>query len=278
MDSGITITLRFTAMKLAHHSMTWGGRALKSGEKLDFDRMLAEVREIGYTGIELGGDESTHGSPESLLNKLAANDLELAAWCSFVTALPDEKNAESYRRSINFAEQVGATVMMVCGGWLPEPRRTTFDRDYQLFAGSLRPALEYAAEHRQKLAFHPHMDCIVETDEEIRRLLSHIPDLDLCIDCGHLAGVRVDAAAVVREHGTKTVHTHVKDYHVGQRKFAELGQGDVRLDFHDFFTALREVGFDGWLVVERDDPPIPAAESARISFDFIAPLAAPFLS
>ena len=265
-------------MKLAHHSMTWGGWAQKSGEALDFERMLAEIREIGYTGVELGGDESTLGSPESVLNKLAQHDLELAAWCTFVTALPDEKNVQAYRRNIEYAEQLGATVMMVCGGWLPEQRRNTFDSDYEIFASSLRPAVEFASEHGQKIAFHPHLACIVENDAEIRSLLSHIPQLDLCVDCGHLAGARVNAASVVREHGAKTIHTHVKDYHAGNRKFAELGHGDVHLNFVDFFSSLREVGFDGWLVVERDDPPFPAAESARISYEFIAPIAAPFIS
>jgi inosose dehydratase len=265
-------------MKLAHHSMTWGGWMQRSGEKISTEEMLAQIAEIGYVGVEMGGTAETHGPADELLKKVEAAGLEIAAWCSFISALPSEDNLKSFKAAVDYAADLGQTVMMVCGGWLPEPRRNTFDSDYQLFADSLRPAVEYAASKGQKLAFHPHMDCIVETDGEIRQLLQHLPELDFCIDCGHLAGVRVDAAAATRELGSKVVHTHVKDYSFANRKFAELGHGDAEIDFTDFFNALKETGFDGWLVVERDDPPMHAAESARLSYEFIAPVAAPFLS
>ena len=261
-------------MKLAHHSMTWGGWTKKSGEVIETEAMLAQIAEIGYTGVELGGD---HGPASLLAAKVASAGLEIAAWCSFITAVPNQENLEKFKGAVDYAAELGLKTMMVCGGWLPEQRRGTFDSDYSLFAESLKPAVAYAESKGQSLAFHPHLACIVENDHEIRSLLRHLPELDLCIDCGHLAGARVDAAAVVREHGTKVTHTHVKDYHFGNRAFAELGQGDAKLNFADFFSSLHAVGFDGWLVVERDDPPMHAAESARISYEYITPIAAPYL-
>ena len=259
-------------MKLAHHMMTWESWADSSKIELDFDAMLREIKAIGYEGVEIGGDEKSLGKPRDILQKFADHGLEIAAFGAGVTANPHPPNTEEYRRAMDYAAELDVKTIAVCGGFLPEPRRNTFEDEYELFAQNLRDARDYAAKNDQVLAFHPHRGCLVETIEETCRVWKYLPDLDLCVDTGHLATVRCDATELVNLAPARVRHVHIKDYDSVTRKFAEPGAGNVAIDFEQFLQNLNAHGYRDWIVVERDDPPIPARESAQKSFDFLAPL------
>lgn len=252
-------------MQIAHHIMTWSGWYDRQQQPLDLDTALSEIKAAGYDGVELGGDEQTLGDPVALRSRLADHGLALAAWGSGVTANPWPPNTEQYRRELDYAAALGVRTIAVCGGFLPEQRRATFDSDYALFAENLGAACEYAARHDQTIAFHPHCGCIVETIAEVERLWRYLPGLKLCVDTGHLAAVRCDPVALIDRVPDKIAHVHLKDWSAEQRRFAELGEGDAGLDFARLLHRLDAAGYGGWLVVERDDPPGPPSESARIS-------------
>jgi inosose dehydratase len=257
-------------MRVAHQAMTWFGWWEKKKMPVNVERLLEEVREAGYEGVELGGSAATLGPPRHLKDLLAVNELELAAWAVGVTAAPWPSNTDEYRRDIDYAAQMEVKTIMVCGGFLGEGgRRTTFDEDYQVFAENLNAAADYAKQYGQTIAYHPHRGCIVETGEEVDRLLKFKPRVALCPDTGHLAAVRSDPAALIRRYPAKIQLMHMKDFDAKTRNFTELGQGSAGLDFKAIRDALREIRYNGWLVVERDDPPIPAIESAKISRRFL---------
>lgn len=254
---------------VAHHSMTWGGWAHKQGIPLDNDVMLDEIASLGYKGVEVGGTVESLGKPEDFLKKCESRGLSIVAFCSFLTAIPDEKNMESYRRAVEYTRDLGVEVLMVCGGWLPEQRRNTWDEDYAIFADVLKKGDEYGRKHGVALAYHPHVACLVETIAETEQLLRHAPDLRLTVDSGHLVAVRQSPSEFVDKFGEKVIHLHLKDWDTSKRKFAELGDGNAGFDFPGFFDALERNGYKGAIVVERDDPPMPAVESARISKAFL---------
>lgn len=256
-------------MRLAHHSMTWSGWWKKQNQPFDIDQLIRELKEAGYHATELRGSEAANGPASALQKKLRDNGVALGAWATSVTANPWHPNTEQYRRDMDYAASMGLKTIMVCGGFLPEPRRNAFDSDYELFASNLDAACEYAKKNGQEIAYHPHTGCLVETIAETQRLLNYLPDLKLCVDTGHLAAVRNNPAEFVRTFGKKVIHTHLKDWDPEKRAFAELGEGKAGLDFRGFFDALNASGYDGWIVVERDNTPIPAVESAKISRKFL---------
>jgi len=111
----------------------------------------------------------------------------------------------------------------------------------------------------------------VEAPWEIERVLD-LTDVGLLLDTGHLALGGGDPVQGLRDWRDRIDHVHVKDYRravldsvvadradmeeAWRRKvFVELGTGDV--DLPAFFAALREIGYDGWLVVEQDLIPAP---------------------
>lgn len=105
----------------------------------------------------------------------------------------------------------------------------------------------------------------------------------LAIDTAELTMAGEDAAAWIRHFGPRVRHVHLKDalavdtlgeYRTpnaerallqagGERRvarwFGELGSGLV--DWPAVMAALRDTGYDGWLVVESDKGPAPAAAS-----------------
>lgn len=260
-------------MRIAHHMLTWVDWYRARDLELPVTRMLDEISAAGYTGVELIDGPELLGPAAELRTRLDDAGLEVAAYSSFVNATEYDVNTEKYRADFDYAAELGVRTIMVCGGWIAEPRRIAFAEDYRAFAGNLAAAAAYAERNEQILAFHPHMGCIVETAEEVDRLLEYAPALKLCLDTGHLAAVGTDPAALVRRHPDRVAHVHLKDFSRSEHAFAELGQGDVELDFDGFLRALDEVGYPGWLTVERDLPTLSPPQSAAVSAAFLDGLA-----
>jgi inosose dehydratase len=251
--------------------MTWRGWLRKQDQPFDLDRVLREIAEAGYGGTELGGDRDANGPADQLKQTLADAGLQLGAWgAKGVTANPHPPSMDQFRRDADYAVEMGLETLMVCGGFLPEKRRTTVESDYELFAGVVHEAAEHARGNGQRIAYHPHLGCIIETLEELDRLMAYEPDIDLCIDTGHLLGARSNPTDMLRKYPDKVRYVHLKDYSYADRCFMELGRGDTGFDFAGFFQALEEIGYgDGWLMVERDAVPMEPIESAKISRTFL---------
>ena len=71
----------------------------------------------------------------------------------------------------------------------------------------------------------------------------------LTLDTAHLAlGGVADVAGVIRECKDYINLFHIKDLRAGN--FCPLGDGE--LDWGSIFEAIRDIGFDGWLVVDDE--------------------------
>lgn len=246
---------------IAHHIMTWHGWHKSQKTEPHLPTILSELKSAGYDAIEMGGDAKAHGSAAALQGLLATAGITVAAWSIGVTANPWPQNTEDYRRQLDFAAEMGVSMVVVCGGFL-DGRRNTNLGDYRLFGENLQAAIDYAAKNRQTIAFHPHKGCIVETLAEIDALIRFCPQLKLCIDTGHLA-VFEDPLLALDAHADRVVALHLKDYDDIEKKFQELGRGQV--DLAAVYAWIKRRAFTGPIIVERDSPPIPAAESATIS-------------
>ena len=86
-------------------------------------------------------------------------------------------------------------------------------------------------------------------------------------DPANLCMMGFDHLGDVHLLGEYIVHTHAKDgirnsANEGGHKEVPLGKGDV--EFPSYLAALREIGFDGYLTIERecgDDPVADVAEA-----------------
>lgn len=120
-----------------------------------------------------------------------------------------------------------------------------------------------------RAVIHPHAGTFLETDAEIERMVGALdPSLvGLCLDTGHFRYGGADPARRIRDYRSVLQHVHIKDCHTKvldevkaeggdlyaalvRGVFTELGNGDSGIDA--VIAALREVGYEGWLVIEQD--------------------------
>jgi inosose dehydratase len=117
--------------------------------------------------------------------------------------------------------------------------------------------------------FHPHAGTCVETRAEIDRLLAGLDPsvIGYCPDTGHIAYAGDDPVAAIVDYADRIAHVHIKDVDLAALTrarenrvdflevvrlgvFTALGQGGA--DLGRALRTLRDVGYDGWLVVEQD--------------------------
>jgi inosose dehydratase len=123
-----------------------------------------------------------------------------------------------------------------------------------------------AAERGVRAVLHPHVGTMVETGDEVARVLDGA-SIPLCLDTGHLLIGGTDPAELTRQAADRIAHTHLKDVDAGlaaqvrdgrlrysaavrQGLYRPLGTGDV--DVAAIVSYLRGHGYAGWYVLEQD--------------------------
>jgi len=167
--------------------------------------------------------------------------------------------------------------------------------------GTLTPAaLEAAAELINKLgeankslglSTFLHIDALsaLRSTEELQRLLAlcPAPHIALALDTAELAIAGHDVVALYRRFHARVRHFHFKDAlaidSLGEYKlpnaeramilaggsreiprwFGELGTGLV--DFKSLMAAMKELNYEGWIIVESDKGPQPVASSVLLN-------------
>jgi inosose dehydratase len=263
-------------MRLGYHSITWGGvvgapqgvTSIKDLFYLSHGSIADAVRDIsavGYQGVEVfdGNLAAIADAPETFTDVLAESGTELVSvytGANFVYAdvLPDELHR--IRTACELAARFGASRLVVGGG----ARRAagTTDEDYDRLAKGLDSVVDLAAEHGLEASYHPHLGTIVESPDELDRLMER-SRIGFCPDTAHLAAGGGDPAELIRRYGRRLGHVHLKDLSRATGEFLPLGAGD--LDLADVVRAVREADYDSWLIVELDsydgDPRAAAEQS-----------------
>jgi inosose dehydratase len=263
-------------MRLGYHSITWGGvvgapqgvTSIKDLFYLSHGSIADAVRDIsavGYQGVEVfdGNLAAIADAPETFTDVLAEYGTELVSvytGANFVYAdvLPDELHR--IRTACELAARFGASRLVVGGG----ARRAagTTDEDYDRLAKGLDSVVDLAAEHGLEASYHPHLGTIVESPDELDRLMER-SRIGFCPDTAHLAAGGGDPAELIRRYGRRLGHVHLKDLSRETGEFLPLGAGD--LDLADVVRAVREADYDSWLIVELDsydgDPRAAAEQS-----------------
>lgn len=267
-------------MRLGYHTITWGGvtgdaTGVTSVKDLlyrvpgSMDRALRDIAAAGYAGVEMfdGNVADYAADPAELRDLLAETELTLAGvytGANFVYSeiLPDELHR--VRRAAELAATFGAQQLVVGGG----ARRAagTPESDYDRLGVALDRVTSIAEEHGLAACYHPHLTTIVESPDEVEKILSR-SRIGFCPDTAHLAAGGGDPAALIRRYPDRVRHVHLKDLDRATTTFLPLGQGDI--DFTDVLAAVDEVGYDGWLLVELDGYDGDPAEAARISKAFL---------
>jgi inosose dehydratase len=250
------------------------------GADTPLERVLAEARDIGFAGIELGGRFPR--DPRTLSALLARFQLVLVGgWysASLLTRSAREEIA-ALQAHLGLLTALGCSVF-ICAetsnaihgdrerALSATPR---LDRaDWADFGARLTQVADHVAAAGLRFAYHHHLGTAVESSEDIERFLGSTgSSVGMTIDTGHAALAGVDAVALIRAHPQRVAHVHCKDIRskVFRKTNAEDASflrgvldgmftvpGDGDLDFRKVMRALGEIGYSGWIIVEAEQDP-----------------------
>jgi inosose dehydratase len=289
-------------MKLGFAPITWNNEDLRTelGPPVPYTAVLDEVARAGYVATELG--DGFPREAKTLRRALQERGLSLpSAWCGLeFFQVAEAVDLEHTRRLSAFLAEVGASLINLADQGSPARkafagRASAADAphlsasEWDQLAERVCQAAEIAREHGLQAAFHLHAGTWVETLDDLNELLTRAPAplVKLCWDVGHAVCGGVDPVAVVRAHPERIAYIHLKDVDgavldgvrrdrvdfndaIRRRVFTELGRG--RLDVPALLSALRDIGYTGWLMVEQDSTWLPPAESARQSRAYLRAL------
>jgi len=271
------------------------------GGDIPLDTCLAEAREAGFEGIEVG--QKFPRDPALLRPLLAHRGLHLiSGWYSgrlLERSVAEEVEAVEQHRALLAA--MGCTILVYAettGGIAGDRTRPLSSRPILLdggwrdFGTRLTELADHLAERGIRLAYHHHMGTVVETAAEIDRLMAATgSSVGLLLDTGHLAFAGADPADIAWRHGPRINHVHCKDVRpnvlarvrAANRSFLDsvldgvfTVPGDGCIDFAEVLAALAAAHYSGWLVVEAEQDPAtaPPLAYARLGFAHLTAAAA----
>jgi inosose dehydratase len=101
-----------------------------------------------------------------------------------------------------------------------------------------------------QLTLENHYGNVLEQPEDFQRVFDAIADprVGLCVDVGHFHAAGIRSEEVLRHFAARVCAVHLKD-HIGTRSVG-IGRGEI--DLPAVVAALREIGYDGDLIVELE--------------------------
>jgi len=269
------------AVEIGINPITWTNDDMPElGGDIPLETCLAETREAGYRGTELGGKFPRTAAELGPI--LARHDLKLVSGWYDGRMLEQtvEQEYAAVLPHLTLLRDLGAKVVVYADtsrradGDLFQPashRPKLADADWHGYGRKLTALAERMAAFGVGMAFHHHMGTIVQTDDEIGRLMASTGEsVGLLYDTGHCLFAGGDPAALLQRHLARVVHVHCKDARreVLNRALAEdmsfMGAvlagvftvpGDGCIAFPPLLRRLRDHGYEGWLVVEAEQDP-----------------------
>jgi inosose dehydratase len=233
-------------------------------------RVLTEMREVGLTATELGSDGFLPATPEGKAETLDQYGLHgLGNFTPVLLHDPDHDPRPEVDRVLDGFEAVGAKVLVLSAitGLRGYDARPELDpAGWQTLLGNLDRLTTVAAERDVRAVLHPHVGTMVETGDDVQKVLAG-STISLCLDTGHMLIGGSDPLAVTRQAPERIAHTHLKDVDLSLAKrvqsgeltytdavvagmYKPLGQGDV--DIAGVVQHLEAHDYDGWYVLEQD--------------------------
>ena len=257
------------------------------GGENTFEQCISEMALAGFAGTEVGNKYPK--DPATLKSYLHPRGLSVAnAWfSSFLLTKPFEEVAAEFIAHRDFLSAVGAKVIGLSEqsysiqGQMETPvfggnsRYILNDAEWSKLCQGLDKLGVLAREKRMWLTYHHHMGTVVQTAEEVDRLMANTDSdlLGLLFDTGHLAYCGEDALALLERHMGRVKHVHLKDirpdviakvkaenlsFLQGVRMGTFTVPGDGASEFRPIFKALKDGGYEGWMIVEAEQDPAKA--------------------
>ncbi len=250
----------------------------KLGGETPLEVCLAEARQAGFEGIELGRKFPRH--PDALLAALAPFGLACVSGRHASRLLQHDVEVElrHLHPHLDLLRAVGSEVVVFAEttGAIHADRSAALSRrpvlaaeDWPAFGDRLTEIGDALLSEGVRLVYHHHMGTVVQSEADIDTLMQCTgPSVQLLLDTGHAFWAGADPAALAARHRVRIGHVHAKDVRIAVQSRADAEDwsfldgviaggytvpGDGSIDFVRVFRAL--AGYAGWVVVEAEQDP-----------------------
>jgi inosose dehydratase len=244
------------AIRFGYAAMTWGNEERQA---------IDEIAVVGFAGIQFRANAVTDFKPTELKELLAQHKLTFVALSSGVLSL-DEPEADQIAKHVvnaQFVKDSGGLYLQILDRLKSYPRSATPDECKRL--GKLLTELgKRTADLGIPLGYHNHLNTLSEMPANLDFILENADTkyVKLELDTAHYVAGGGDPVRAIHKYYDRLLFVHLKDVRDIPAdtpktqypfEFVELGRG--RVNFPSIFSALDQVKFRGWAVVELDRVP-----------------------
>ena len=259
------------ADRVAGAPISWGVCEVPGwGWQLDSATVLSQMRDVGLVATEFGPDGFLPAEPQRKAKTLADNGLRaIGGFVPVVLHDTAHNPVPEIEEALKGFAAAGASTLVLAAATGTDgydERPVLDDAGWQMLLTHLDLLDLVARRIGITATLHPHVGTMVETADDVERVLAG-SGIGLCLDTGHLLIGGADPVAIAAEHPRRIRHTHLKDVAaswarrvqsgevtytdaVRQGMYRPLGQGDV--DIAAIVGSLEGAGYDGWYVLEQD--------------------------
>ncbi len=271
-------------IRIGANPIGWSNDDLQEiGGATTLETCLAEAREAGFEGMELG-----HKFPreaKALQAALAPFGMAcISGWYSAELLLRDAAEEMRHLRAhLDLLKAMGSTVLVFAetsnaihgNRAMPLSQRPRMAKEaWKRWGERLTAVAEATLKEGVRVVYHHHMGTIVEDEADIDAMMTHTGEAaHLLLDTGHATWGGSDPAVLAARYRARISHVHAKDVRKAVMeqarredwsfldavlgKGADLGvytvPGDGMVDYPAAFRALP--GYSGWVVVEAEQDP-----------------------
>ena len=261
---------RALSERIAGAPISWGVCEVPGwGHQLRPERVLEEMQQLGLSATEFGPVGFLPHDPTERRHILLAHGLTaVGGFVPVVLHKPFDPALVLTAVMTEFVATGASTLVLAAATGLDgyDVRPSLGASEWRSLLSALDSISRLAAELGIQAVLHPHVGTVVETADEVERVLAG-SEIALCLDTGHLLIGGADPLNLARQAGGRVGHVHLKDVHAdladrvrnGQLTYSSavreglypvLGTGDV--DIAGVVSSLEYTGYDGWYVLEQD--------------------------
>jgi inosose dehydratase len=287
-------------VRIGINPLTWTNDDLPElGEANSLETCLQEAKQAGYEGVELGRKFPRDAAVLGPILEDHKLDLVSGWYSARLLERSVEDEVKAMQAHATLLKSLGAKVMVFCevsrcvhgDRKVPLSKRPKLAQtEWKQFCERLEAVAQALEKKGLKMAYHHHMGTVIQSEDEVDRMLDSTSKVGLLLDSGHLTFAGGDPLRALKRHAKRIVHVHCKDIRKDKLAHARkqdmsfldavLGDvfavpGDGTIDFDRLLAELAKHKYEGWLVVEADQDPAKAhpLTHARLGHDCLRPLA-----
>jgi inosose dehydratase len=250
------------------------------GGDTPLESILADIRDIGFAGVELGGKFPRKVDELRPLLERYSLDL-IGGWYSGSLLMQDAAaEIAALQAHLNLLKAMGSRVFVFAEtsnavhgnrkvALSDTPRMTK--QSWSRFGARMTDVADYIESQGLKFAYHHHLGTVVENAADMDAFIAATgPSVGFTLDTGHAALGGVNSLALIRDHPKRVAHVHCKDvrWETFKRVKGEGASfldgvlagmftvpGDGGIDYSAVMKALADMNYSGWIVIEAEQDP-----------------------